>query len=341
MSLLFDQIDAAMQNQPRVLEWAALPLDERTIAKDFPYLKQWLDSEFHGEMSYMVNHLELREKPQLMEDWASSMVFFLWSYPAKLGAHHEGSPKISAYAQGRDYHEEIKGFVFELQENLRAQGLELKLRPFADSAPVFERNFAKELGLGWTGKNACLIHPRHGSACFIGGFFLDQVLERQLTQADYCGKCTRCIDACPTSALVAPGQVDARKCLSYITIEKRTPLSTQEGSWVQDWLFGCDVCQEVCPWNHKHLAFNPPAKQWDLEFWFSVLRRGGGFNSKLRGTPLMRGGRKQLLRNLCHWTLNQGHSQVELRALIECEEESDRGVYLKILDDYSKTSSVD
>lgn len=330
-SKLFDLLSAALEGEGRVLEWAALPLDPECSAVDFPHLQKWISQGMHGEMSYMANHLHLREKPALMEDWAQSMVFFLWSYPERLNPAKSG-PKISSYALGKDYHEEIKGFVFQLAQHLQDADCPHRIRPFTDSAPVFERNFAKELGLGWTGKNACLIHPKQGSAFFIGGFFIDAPLERSSVGKDFCGKCTKCIDACPTGAIKEAGVVDARQCISYLSIEKRGPLEPAEGALLKDWLFGCDVCQEVCPWNHKHLLpQGQQSKSYDYDFWINALKHGAGFNSKFKGTPLMRGGRKQLLRNLCHYSKNASLNLEPLREILMLEDEKDQLEYLSIL----------
>jgi epoxyqueuosine reductase len=226
----------------------------------------------------------------------------------------------------------------EAEAHLRADAslADIRFYGFVDTAPVFERDLASEAGLGWRGKNCCTLNRKHGSAFHLAGFFLDVALPSAAPLEDFCGGCTRCLDACPTGAFVAPGKLDANKCISYWTIEDKGPLPEGLPDKFGGWIFGCDVCQDVCPWNHKHIrearadavpgglsgaaagGFGFPESG---KAWAELLRKGGGFQSRFKGSPLTRAGRRSLLRNLAVAARNLGDTSAvgPLRAALEDE----------------------
>ncbi|MFT5779139.1 MAG: epoxyqueuosine reductase [Crocinitomicaceae bacterium] len=226
-------------------------------------LEEWLKRGHHGKMDYMANHFDKRLDPRLLVDNAKSVVSLMLNYfPSEVQQDPE-APKLSKYAYGQDYHFVIKDKLKELFEFIHAEIGEVGGRMFVDSAPVLDKAWAKRSGLGWMGKNTNLIHPKHGSFFFIAELILDLELTPDGPMKDYCGTCTACIDECPTDAIVEPYVVDGSKCISYLTIELKDELLPKEFSGQMDnWMFGCDICQDVCPWNrfskpHEHSAFQP------------------------------------------------------------------------------------
>lgn len=212
-------------------------------------LEQWLHKGMHGSMHYMENHFDKRIDPRKLVDNARSVITLLLNYyPAQ--QQQPEAPKISKYAYGQDYHEVIKGKLNTLLARMQEAFGAVSGRGFVDSAPVLERSWAQRSGLGWLGKNGNLIHKQAGSFFFIATLITDLALEYDSPVGDYCGSCTRCLDACPTEALVAPGVVDGSRCISYFTIELKELLIPEKMQGRFDnWMFGCDVCQDVCPWN--------------------------------------------------------------------------------------------
>jgi len=223
-------------------------------------LLKWLTSGMHGEMSYMANHFDKRLDPCLLVDHARSVISVLLNYyPAEKQTDPE-VPVLSKYAFGTDYHLVMKEKLGKLLKFIQSEISPCKGRSFVDSAPVLERAWAARAGLGWIGKNTSLISTDHGSFFFIGELIIDLELpEEDKVVRNHCGNCTRCIDACPTKALIAPFVLDARRCISYQTIEKRGEIDpTLKGTFVNR-VFGCDICQDVCPWNLKSEAHHEPA----------------------------------------------------------------------------------
>ena len=214
-------------------------------------------------MAYMENHFDKRLDPRLLVDDAKSVVSLLLNYfPEEVQTEPE-TPKISKYAYGQDYHFVIKDKLKELFEYIQTEIGEVGGRIFVDSAPVMDKAWAAKSGLGWVGKHTNLIHPKQGSFFFIAELILDIELTEDGPIKDYCGTCTRCIDACPTDAIVEPYKVDGSKCISYLTIELKDSIIPSEFKHqMENWMFGCDICQDVCPWNrfskpHSESAFNP------------------------------------------------------------------------------------
>ena len=232
------------------------------LEKEAKQLDQWLKNDYHGKMSYMENHFDKRLDPRLLVDNAKSVVSLLLNYyPSE--AQNSDAPKISKYAYGQDYHFVIKDKLKELFAFIQDEIGEVGGRVFVDSAPVMDKVWAQKSGLGWMGKNTNIIHPKHGSFFFIAELILDLELEPDGPIKDYCGTCTKCIDACPTDAIVKPYVVDGSKCISYLTIELKDQILPSEFKGkMNNWAFGCDICQDVCPWNrfskpHNEPQFNP------------------------------------------------------------------------------------
>ncbi|MES2587953.1 MAG: tRNA epoxyqueuosine(34) reductase QueG [Bacteroidota bacterium] len=219
------------------------------LEEEAPRLEKWLQNGFQGKMSYMENHFDKRlDTTLLVEDSKSVISLLLNYYPSEF--QDKNVPQISKYAYGNDYHEVIKSKLKDFLSQIQEQIGEVHGRVFVDSAPVMDKVWAKKAGLGWIGKNGNLIHPRNGSFFFIAELILDLDLEFDNQIKDYCGTCTKCMDACPTDALNTPYIVDGSKCISYLTIELKDELIPKEfTSKMNSWVFGCDICQDVCPWN--------------------------------------------------------------------------------------------
>lgn len=226
-------------------------------------LEEWLKRDYHGKMSYMANHFDKRLDPRLLVDGAKSVVSLLLNYYPEETQKDEEAPKISKYAYGKDYHFVIKDKLKSLMTFIHEEIGEVGGRVFVDSAPVMDKAWAAKSGLGWVGKNSNLIHPKHGSFFFVAELIIDLELRPDGPMKDYCGTCTKCIDACPTDAIVEPYVVDGSKCISYLTIELKDAIIPGEFKEQMDgWMFGCDVCQDVCPWNrfskpHHESSFDP------------------------------------------------------------------------------------
>jgi len=220
------------------------------LDEDARRLEQWLNKGLHGKMQYMENYFDLRIDPAKLVPGAKSVITLLLNYyPEQV--QREGAPKIARYAYGKDYHEVIREKLNTLLQQLRAEIGEINGRGFVDSAPVLERTWAQKSGLGWIGKNGNLINSKSGSYFFIATLITDIELDYESPMnKDYCGTCTRCIDNCPTEAILPNKVIDGSRCISYYTIELKDALipSNMQGKF-DNWMFGCDVCQDVCPWN--------------------------------------------------------------------------------------------
>lgn len=218
------------------------------LEEEAPRLEAWLNANRHGQMSYMENHFDKRLDPTKLVDGAKSVVSLLLNYyPSQ--TQNPDSYKISKYAYGQDYHFVIKDKLKDLMAFIHREIGEVDGRVFVDSAPVLDKAWAAKSGLGWIGKNSNLLSKQVGSFFFIAELIIDLDLEYDHSVTDHCGSCTACLDACPTEAIVAPYVVDGSKCISYFTIELRDNLPMDMKGKFDDWMFGCDVCQDVCPWN--------------------------------------------------------------------------------------------
>jgi len=240
------------------------------LEEEAPRLEAWLNSKKHGKMEYMENHFDKRLNPTLLVDDAKSVVSLLYNYYPSQTQNTE-APKISKYAYGKDYHEVIKEKLKEFLNTLKEKIGDVNGRAFVDSAPVLDKAWAKKSGLGWIGKNANLINKQQGSFFFIAELIIDLELAYDGPIKDYCGTCTRCIDACPTEAIVEPYVVDGSKCISYLTIELKDAIPSEFKDKMDNWAFGCDVCQDVCPWNRFSSPHSEPQfiNQTDLLNWSS------------------------------------------------------------------------
>jgi epoxyqueuosine reductase len=226
-------------------------------------LEEWLNQGYHGKMAYMENHFDKRVDPRELVPGARSVVSLAYNYFTEEKQEDPEAPKISMYAYGEDYHRVVRDKLKALLEALRREAGPVEGRCFVDSAPVLERDWAKRGGLGWVGKNTLLINPKAGSYFFLAELVIDLELAPDGPMKDYCGTCRRCIDACPTEAISPQGYLlDASKCISYLTIELKEAIPEAFQGKMDNWMFGCDICQEVCPWNrfsqpHSEPAFEP------------------------------------------------------------------------------------
>ncbi len=231
------------------------------LEEEAPRLEKWLNNNMHGEMQYMENHFDKRLDPRLLVEGARSVISLLLNYYPEQ-KQDENSYKISKYAYGQDYHHVIKSKLRLLQEFITSKIGAVSGRAFVDSAPVLDKAWAAKSGLGWIGKHSNLLTQQVGSFYFIAELIVDLDLEYDLPATDHCGTCTACIDACPTDAIVDPYVVDGSKCISYFTIELKNEIPQDYQGQFKDWMFGCDICQDVCPWNrfskpHNEPLFNP------------------------------------------------------------------------------------
>ena len=265
-------------------------------------LEAWLKKGMHGEMGYMANHFDKRLDPTLLVPGAKSVVSLLFNYfPEK--KQSEGTPGISKYAFGEDYHDVVKDRLKRFISLLNEEIGQVEGRAFVDSAPVLDKAWAKKSGLGWIGKNANLINKSHGSFFFIAELIIDLELEADGPVKDYCGTCTACIDACPTEAIVQPYVVDGSKCISYLTIELRNAIPEEFKGKMDDWAFGCDICQDVCPWNrfskpHNEPRFSPHEDILNLSKQEWLEMTADVFEDRLKKSPLRRAGFDGLVKNL-------------------------------------------
>ncbi len=231
------------------------------LKEEAPRVESWLKRGMQAKMGYLENHFDKRLDPRLLVPGAKSVVSLLYNYHNPKKQEDNSAPKISQYAYGEDYHFVIKDKLKSLLDRLRDRIGEIDGRVFVDSAPVMERAWAAKSGLGWIGKNTLLLNKQAGSFFFLAELIIDLELTPDGPIANYCGTCTRCIDACPTDA-ITPFEVDGSKCISYFTIELRDAIPTEMKGKFDNWMFGCDICQEVCPWNrfskpNQETAFAP------------------------------------------------------------------------------------
>lgn len=249
---------ALIKAEAKRLGFLSCGISEATFLEDeAPRLEQWLKNEYHGEMQYMENHFDKRLDPRLLVDGAKSIISLSYNY------YPENTPidktyKIAKYAYGQDYHHVIKAKLKELSDFIQEQIGEVQGRAFVDSAPVLERAWAKKSGLGWEGKHSLILQKQQGSFFFLSELVIDLELEYDMPMTDHCGTCTKCIDACPTEAILPNNTIDGSKCISYLTIELKESIPNRFKGQFDDWMFGCDICQDVCPWNRFSKPHNEP-----------------------------------------------------------------------------------
>lgn len=273
------------------------------LEEEAPRLESWLNKNMHGQMRYMENHFDKRLDPRLLVPGAKSVISLLLNYYTSEKQTDPEAPQISKYAYGTDYHFVIKEKLNLLLEFIREHIGEVDGRVFVDSAPVLDKAWAKKSGLGWIGKNSNLITKKSGSFFFIAELIVDLDLEHDGPIKDYCGSCTRCMDACPTDAIVAPYVVDGSKCISYFTIELKENIPADVNGKLGNWAFGCDVCQDVCPWNrfardHSEKQFKPAGELLSMSKsdWYELTEET--FKKVFKGSAVKRTKFSGLKRNL-------------------------------------------
>ncbi len=301
------KIKTALVNQALALGFTAVGVTgAEPLQEEGTYLQRWLAKQYHGTMKWMETHASQRSDPRAFFPQAQSVVMVALSYyrsreplifPPESGT-------ISLYARGRDYHKIIRKKLKQLLEWLKEQMPETEGRIFVDSFPVLERALAQRAGLGWIGKNAMLILKGKGSWFFLGGMFLNLPLppDEPLTH-DYCGSCNRCLEACPTRAIVAPREVDARRCISYLTIEHHGEIAEEFHSGMGNYIFGCDICQAVCPWNRfardtRETDFSSRFTPQDLRLSRLINLKQEEFEKMFQGTPVRRAGYQRFRQNV-------------------------------------------
>jgi len=267
------------------------------LEEEAPRLETWLNKNRHGEMGYMENHFDKRLDPTKLVEGSKSVISLLLNYfPAEIQT--EDTYKISKYAYGTDYHFVIKDKLKQLLQFIQTEIGDVHGRAFVDSAPVLDKAWAAKSGLGWIGKHSNLLTQKVGSFYFIAELIVDLDLEYDTPVTDHCGSCTACIDACPTQAIVEPYVVDGSKCISYATIELKEQIPAGFSNHMDDWMFGCDVCQDVCPWNrfskaHREPLFNPhpellskSKKEWEeitKEVFNQIFKKSAVKRTKFEG----------------------------------------------------------
>jgi len=275
----------------------------RFLEEEAPGLEAWLSHNYHGQMGYMANHFDKRLDPQKLVPGAKSVVSLLYNYYPENDLAEQHGYKLAKYAYGKDYHEVIKDKLRLFLERAREEIGDIDGRVFVDSAPVMERQWAQLAGIGWLGKNGLLLNKSKGSFFFIAELIIDLELDYDIPAADHCGTCTKCIDACPTEAIIDPGVVDGSKCISYYTIELKAEMPITEEKSFENWVFGCDICQDVCPWNrfsepHNEPAFKPNVELENMEIgsWEELTQET--FSKVFKGSAVKRTRFAGLKRNI-------------------------------------------
>jgi epoxyqueuosine reductase len=319
---------ARIKEQGRSLGFELIGIAPAAPADSFDRLQDWLAQGFAGEMAYMHKHEAARSSPTSILPAVRSVVMVGMNYqasggrqsPVDFAVQTRGADalrslvaRVARYAQGADYHDVLRDKLNRLLAWIQQEVPGCQGRGVVDTAPLLERDFARRAGLGWFGKNTMLLNKRQGSYFFLGALLLDLNLPADAPHpTNHCGTCTACLDACPTQAFVSPGVLDSRRCISYLTIELRGPIPEEFREPTGDWLFGCDVCQEVCPWNRKAPGTNEPAFQPrpELEAVDPIELLGLSeeeFRQRFRGTALLRTKRRGLLRNAAIVLGNSGN----------------------------------
>lgn len=285
------------------------------------FFEDWIKKGFHGEMKYMERGAQKRADPKkVLQNVQSIIAVGMNYYPGEFSEEKKGDRKrglVSRYAWGKDYHKIIKKKLKKLADYIKEIATSaVKLRYYVDTGPVLEREVASLAGLGWIGKNTILINPELGSYIFLGVILTNLPLEPDLPQPDRCGTCTRCLDACPTDALIGPRTLDARRCISYLTIEFRKEIPEELWKRMGRWLFGCDICQEVCPWNQKNLSVTKEIRfrggtedsTPKIKDWLGLTEKK--FDDLTRGRALRRPKRSGLVRNAMIAAFNSGKKEL-------------------------------
>lgn len=283
----------------------------RFLEEEATGLAKWLERGYHGEMGYLARNFDLRLDPRLLHPGTRTVVSLAYNYYTDAKPNDPDAPRIARYAYGEDYHHVLKERLRQLMEEATAAWGALEGRAFVDSAPLHERAWARESGVGWTGKNSLTLSKRQGSFFFLAELLLDVDLEPDAPATDHCGRCTRCLDACPTGAIIQPMVVDGSRCISYFTIELKGAIPEPVARQMGPWAFGCDVCQEVCPWNRHAKPHQEP--RWNPHPDLLGMTRGDWqdiseevFREVFRRSAVKRTGYKGWRRNLAALGIAQG-----------------------------------
>ena len=273
------------------------------LEEDARPLENWLQNHYHGQMQYMENYFDKRLDPTLLVEGSKSVISLSYNYFPEENISGSDTFKISKYAYGQDYHEIIKAILEEMVAELKEEIGDFHCRVFTDSAPVLERSWARKSGIGWVGKNANLITKQSGSFYFLAEIICDLELSEDEPTTDHCGTCRKCIDACPTDAIVSEKIIDGSKCISYATIELKNEIPESFKNKMEDWMFGCDICQDVCPWNrfsvpHHQEKFKPNhlLKSYTKKDWQELSQEL--FSEIFRKSPVKRTKFEGLKRNI-------------------------------------------
>lgn len=274
------------------------------LEEEAPRLENWLNKGYHGKLGYMENHFDKRLDPRLLVEGARSVISLAYNYYTPEQQKDPQAPKISKYAYGKDYHFVLKEKLKDLLQYMQSEIGAIHGRAFVDSAPVLDKAWAERAGLGWVGKHSLLISKDQGSYFFLAELIVDlDLVYDEAMATNHCGSCTRCIDACPTDALHGSGLVEAQKCISYLTIELKEDIPEEFAGKMENWMFGCDICQQVCPWNrfaipHQEPAFkpHPDLLQMDKRQWHDITEET--FQEIFRKSPVKRTKYTGLMRNL-------------------------------------------
>ena len=314
-----DELKARLVEKARELGFAvvgfASAADDPLRAKR---LEEWLAAGFHGEMEWMEARADVRKGPQSMWPEARSVIALGMSYAPEVDplalAEHPEKARISVYAQGRDYHDTVKKALKALARWLVEQAPETELKVFVDTAPVMEKPLGAAAGIGWQGKHTNLVSREHGSWLFLGAIYTTLPLEPDVPHADTCGSCRACQDACPTDAFPAPYRLDARRCISYLTIEHKGPIPEEFREAIGNRIYGCDDCLAVCPWNKfadsaaRHHAFLPREELLAPDLADLLALDDAAFRQKFSGSPIKRIGRDRFVRNCLIAAGNSGNA---------------------------------
>ncbi|WP_428938399.1 tRNA epoxyqueuosine(34) reductase QueG [Fontivita pretiosa] len=289
------QLAAEIRQQARRVGFDLVGIASAEPSRYRDYFRQWLDSGQAGTMQYLHRRFEQRVDPASYLPGAKSVICVAMNYHVPLSPPPPGSShgRIARYALGQDYHELFKPRLYQLADWIRARVPDVQTRCAVDTAPVMEKELAARAGIGWIGKNTCIINERIGSWLLLGEVLTTLQLPPDDPAIDRCGTCRRCIDACPTQAITAPYQLDARRCISYLTIERREPIPDEFRDKLHGWLFGCDICQEVCPWNSKapvssEPAFQPRFPSGTIDLHELLRWREQDYRERLRGSAIKR-----------------------------------------------------
>lgn len=307
-------LEDALKAKARELGFAAVGI---APAADDPLraerLHQWLDAGFHGDMGWMQDRAEVRQGPQSMWPEAKSVIALGMSYAPDVDPLAAGEAKISVYAQGRDYHDVVKKALKALARWLVEQRPGTALKVFVDTAPVMEKPLGEAAGIGWQGKHTNLVSRDHGSWLFLGAIYTTLELSPDAPHGDRCGSCRACQDACPTDAFPQPYRLDARRCISYLTIEHKGPIPEEFREAIGNRIYGCDDCLAVCPWNKfadtaaRHARLAPREELIDPDLGELLALDDAGFRAKFSGSPIKRVGRDRFVRNCLVAAGNSGN----------------------------------